>query len=440
MKTLFSLALIALSLSACGIPSLTECGPLTCDGCCDTGGHCQMGSSSTVCGGHGNFCDACTGTQQCVSSTCTFVSAFVDAGARDSGVVTMVPDAGRLDAGDVVTMGPDAGRADAGQVVLVDAGSSCFCDTSAMCTGSCSCDPDCAKTVDCGPVTFDTSDAGTVAMLRSVALTSTGGWAVGENETLLHLVDGGWRKVRAPEADTDPQYSLNSIRLIDDSNGWAVGTWRVAVGGTTYSYGLALVLTNGTWTLKQSSLGFGLNAIDLIDGSNGWAVGVFGQLTQISAGSYSPLFGTPCYQTTFNAVDVVDSMTGWAGGNIGKLCKLANGVWKPIDGPDSSSIYGLALSDSLTGWAVGSNGAVWRMTGGTWVAQQPVTNRALRAVTVDSAGTVWADGELDTVVRNTGSGWVQCRRGGSGALSWAAISSSSRGVLAVGSGARRAWL
>ncbi len=77
-----------------------ECGPETCDGCCQ-GAVCVGGNSAASCGQHGRACDVCVGTQVCgaVSGQCEASVSNTDAGTSlvdagtmsDAGVPTCTP-------------------------------------------------------------------------------------------------------------------------------------------------------------------------------------------------------------------------------------------------------------------------------------------------------------------------------------------------------------
>jgi photosystem II stability/assembly factor-like uncharacterized protein len=270
--------------------------------------------------------------------------------------------------------------------------------------------------------------------MYGLALDATGGYAVGGNQTLLKFQNNTWTKQTGPSGNFS--YSLYDISLIDPLNGWAVGGWSTSAGGSTYYYGMALKLVNGTWSLSQNSLGWELRAVDLVDAQNGWAVGRSGQLTRISGGSYSPLVGGV---TTgqLNGVDVTDMSTGWAVGVNGLIRKLQTGTWASITSPTTETLYDVKLVDAQNGWAVGARGAVLKLTNGVWSVVPAITNRTLYSVTVAADGTVWAVGEAGTVVRSSGTTFEQCSYGITSDPTLRSVTSRGAEVWAVGSGAHR---
>lgn len=65
-----SLAAAALVFAACGQTGQTNCGPNTCDGCCDATGKCRTGDQNDSCGSGGLNCDVCSGGQVCAARAC----------------------------------------------------------------------------------------------------------------------------------------------------------------------------------------------------------------------------------------------------------------------------------------------------------------------------------------------------------------------------------
>ena len=468
-RLLIALAALSLTLLQCG-PLKESCEEGSCPfGCCDASGQCQSGTAQTACGMGGMACDVCvSGVQACQLQDCVAAGggggttgggggatggSGGGSGGGMGGGTTGGGSGGGTTGGGIgggtgggTTGGGAGGGAGGGSTgggvgggstgggVGGGGGTSCSCDVNAQCSPSCACDLDCTKTVACRAATIDTSTVGTTETLYGLSLGADGGYAVGGNQTLVRFENGVWTKQTGPSGNFS--YSIYDVSLIDARNGWAVGGWSTSAGGTTYYYGMALKLVNGTWSLTQNSLGWELRAVDLVDAQNGWAVGRSGQLTRISAGSYSPQFGGV---TTgqLNGVDVIDLQTGWAVGVSGLIRKLQAGTWTTITSPSSESLYDVVLTDAQNGWAVGSRGAVLRLSAGIWSVATPVTNRTLYSVTVANDGTVWAVGEAGTVLRNTGSAWEQCSYGALTEPTLRSVTSQGADVWAVGSGAHR---
>ncbi len=426
-RLLFALAAVSLTLLQCG-PLPETCDQLSCPfGCCDASGQCQAGTAQNACGMGGLACDVCvSGQQSCQLQDCMAAGGGGGGGATGGGVGGGAATGG---GGGGATGGGTGGGATGG-----GGGSACSCDVNTQCTPTCSCDLDCTKTVSCPAPAIDSSTVSTTETLYGLSLALDGGYAVGGNQTLVRFENGTWTKQTGPSGNFS--YSIYDVSLTDARNGWAVGGWSTSAGGSTYYYGMALKMVNGTWTLMQNSLGWELRALDLADANNGWAVGRSGQLTRISSGSYSPQIGGVS-TGQLNGVDIIDMQTGWAVGVNGLIRRLQTGTWTTITSPSSETFYDVVLTDAQNGWAVGSRGAVLKLTAGTWSVATPVTNRTLYSVTVASNGTVWAVGEAGTVLRNRGSAWEQCSYGALTEPTLRSVTAQGPDVWAVGSGAHR---
>ncbi|MBK7857546.1 MAG: RHS repeat protein [Archangiaceae bacterium] len=66
--------MVLMLVGACSGSGGADCGPSTCDGCCDSSGVCQGGTSLVACGAQGSSCDVCpAGVQACVTGRCVNV-------------------------------------------------------------------------------------------------------------------------------------------------------------------------------------------------------------------------------------------------------------------------------------------------------------------------------------------------------------------------------
>ena len=123
------------------------------------------------------------------------------------------------------------------------------------------------------------------------------GWGVGGaggeqsgSPVLIGTSDGGvtWSNESPPEVATNS--FLESVRFIDATHGWAVGTRNRGYSGGTPTYvPVILVTVNGgaTWQPQDaSSAGAdgGLGSVTFVDSSRGWAVGSSGTIIATSDG------------------------------------------------------------------------------------------------------------------------------------------------------------
>jgi hypothetical protein len=65
------ITVLALSTSGCFFVDPNACNSTNCNGCCDSSGTCQGGTSTSSCGASANLCDVCVGTQLCQAGRCT---------------------------------------------------------------------------------------------------------------------------------------------------------------------------------------------------------------------------------------------------------------------------------------------------------------------------------------------------------------------------------
>ncbi len=322
--------------------------------------------------------------------------------------------------------------ADAGTTILPDGGIGvCACNINSQCTQACACDPDCRYAVNCAAQQIDLTDAGTTEALNGLAFSANGGWAVGEQNTLLRYQNGVWANAEL-SADA-PGHQLNDIALSDANNGWAVGRW-VSGGLSSVVVGTVMQLKNNEWIFHQDSPGWELRAIDLVDANNGWAVGTLGQLAQISDGKVNVSIGG---LTSLYGIDVVDMKTGWAVGNNGRIRKLAEGNWSTEESPTEDSLRDVVLTSATEGWAVGENGTILRLSAGKWTSITGVTNRTLHSIAVASNGTIWVVGDHLTVLRSGGAGFEQCSYGADTAPNLYSVATFGAEVWAVGEAAQR---
>lgn len=56
-------------LGACSAPTVGDCSPKNCLGCCDTQGQCQSGARKDACGSGGFSCSVCSASQRCGAQT-----------------------------------------------------------------------------------------------------------------------------------------------------------------------------------------------------------------------------------------------------------------------------------------------------------------------------------------------------------------------------------
>ena len=201
--------------------------------------------------------------------------------------------------------------------------------------------------------------SGTGSMLMSVHFaSSTNGWAVGENGTIISTTDGG-------------------------------NSWNAQLSGTTEN----------------------LESVYFISSTNGWAVGVNTILNTTNGGNdwNTQLSGT---FISYTSVYFTSSTTGWVVGSNGTILHTTNGGnnWNTQLSGTTMTLLSVCFPLTTTGWAVGGLGIVLHTTdgGNTWNTQLSGTTEVLESVSFPSTTTGWAVGASNTIIKTTdgGSNWI----------------------------------
>ncbi|MFQ5933404.1 MAG: YCF48-related protein, partial [Dehalococcoidia bacterium] len=225
------------------------------------------------------------------------------------------------------------------------------------------------------------------------------GWAVGEGGTILHTREGGQPERTGEDGSrtswqpqiTNTSENLTDVTFIDENGGWAVG-----------ENGTVIYTSDGgvTWSLQSTGTTHRLSAGAFVDADNGWVVGSKGTIihTQDAGVVWLPqISGTSQLLTD---VAFADAKNGWAVGEGGAILHTFDGgfTWVPQVSNTERKLTGVAFADALNGLIVGDKGTVLRTDdgGATWAKQESGTSKALTslALTKGRGGNVigWAPG------------------------------------------------
>ncbi|MCC6897652.1 MAG: hypothetical protein IT377_01690 [Polyangiaceae bacterium] len=199
------------------------------------------------------------------------------------------------------------------------------------------------------PAGFEPVEVKSLAWLRGVAVSGTGGWIVGEKGTLFAMINGtSW--IATP---SNTSADLNDVWITSATDAWAVGA-----NGT-------LMHWDGTaWAAYPISSEAGpvptLRAVWGSGEKDVWAVGLNGTVARYDG-------------------------TLWTVTRSGELYSL-NDVW----GSSASDVY-----------AVGSDGKVLHFDGASWTEQQTAVGETLNAVWGSSAKNVLIAGEGGALLRKS---------------------------------------
>lgn len=220
--------------------------------------------------------------------------------------------------------------------------------------------------------------------------------------------------------DPFPQY-LNAVSIAPGSPGVA---YAVGAGGTIFRS----ADSGTTWPAETSPTTSSLQAVSMVDDGNGFAVGSGGTVVRrTTAGGATWAAMTSPAATTLSGVSAVSSSVAWVAGASGVLRRTADGgsIWAAPTTTCWGSYRGIAARDDATAYAVGLGGLVTKLT---WnAATNTLTCTVLEGLGEDlnavvalpaPSETVYVAGALGTLMRSTDGGvsWSRLRPGTSAGL------------------------
>lgn len=199
-------------------------------------------------------------------------------------------------------------------------------------------------------------------------LSSQEAWAIGDDSTLLHLVNSYWQGVQTPDAGVQ----LRGIDFSDNANGWLVGhytTGQVAI----WRY------ISGNWVRFPQTQAGTLYAVNAVDSTHAWAVGEDNNgkiLIMRYSGAGWIKDSTYSASGCLRALHMMGSI-GWAVGSSGSkalVLKYENNDWSeegvsPLQSIEdalsftSAELTGVQMLDSQQGYAVGYRKGLLYKTG-----------------------------------------------------------------------------
>jgi photosystem II stability/assembly factor-like uncharacterized protein len=259
--------------------------------------------------------------------------------------------------------------------------------------------------------TWETQTTGTTESLHGVAfVSSTTGWAVGDNGTILKSTSAGVNWAPQPSGTSEP---LESVFFIDSLHGWVVGGCDGCGGG------IILKTTDGgaSWATKDT--GRILASVDFVSPAVGWAVGFNGLILKTTDAGETWNTQVTDVISCLESVYFIDASTGWASGLLpGALLTTTDGgsTWtSQTNGVDQGEdIDAVHFVDHQTGWYVGYGfdtagvGVIKKSTDGgvTWAPQASNVSQSLLALGFINATTGWAAGSAGTLLKTTNGGGV----------------------------------
>jgi TIR domain len=229
-----------------------------------------------------------------------------------------------------------------------------------------------------------------------IASPSGNAWAVGtrndvngnvSDSFILHHSQGSWVTVHT----LSQPVALNSIAMISSTVGWAVG-----------EQGTILHDSNGKWTNTVPVTDKALNSVAMEPTGEAWAVGADGTILHEVSDTWS-LVASPT-PDTLSGVALGSSGQVWAVGTGGTILHETGGTWTLAASPTTVDLVAVTVGPTDETWAVGADGIILREVAGVWTIVASPATADLLAVGVDTTGEVWAVGPGGTVLHYTGPG------------------------------------
>ena len=244
--------------------------------------------------------------------------------------------------------------------------------------------------------------SGTTLNINGISMISTtSGFAVGQNRLILSTTDGStWTKVSELGTTED----IYGASFISAGQGWFSGS-------------LGLILHyDGTFTRQAQGLTsedlYGISLVNDAGTGKGAAVGTGGVacFTQNNGANWT--LSSTGHTEDFHAVSFASLTQGIACGENGRVILSSNGgqTWSDPASPPSttSTLRDVDFGDSANNyaWIAGNNGLVFRSedNGGSWTQQNSQTTNSLFGIYAMHDGAnyiVWAVGAARTIVKNT---------------------------------------
>jgi photosystem II stability/assembly factor-like uncharacterized protein/subtilisin-like proprotein convertase family protein len=197
------------------------------------------------------------------------------------------------------------------------------------------------------------------------------GWAVGDNGTIRHTINGGatWTTQTSPVSG-----SVDKVFFLDENNGWIA---------SLDSWGQIAHTTNGgkDWIKQTNPTLNKIADVFFITPEKGWAVGMDSTILRTTDGgaNWQRVDLTVTNNWFFRSVFFIDEMHGWTVGVYGIIMLTHDGgvTWQEIKTGFSETLLAVYFIDPQNGWATGVDGTILRSADGgyTWFKQYSGVNR-----------------------------------------------------------------
>jgi hypothetical protein len=261
--------------------------------------------------------------------------------------------------------------------------------------------------------------------LNSIDLvSSTDGWAVGDDGLILRWDGENWTRVQGPIQPSKGS-DYRSVSMVSATDGWIAensghllhwngAAWTVfaTIGGNAIEMISStdgwLASTGGlyhwdgvTWKWVSAPIYEIFSSLSILNPNCGWAVGFHGAIIRWDGLSWQPVVSpTGMY---LGSVEVVSENEVYVGGET--LFHLVGTDWTVVSGVSPFSVYAIAMNSSTSGWAAGVDGFS-RYEAPIWRYVKLPTNNVIRDISIVADDDAWAVGEGGVILRWNGTDWL----------------------------------
>jgi len=253
------------------------------------------------------------------------------------------------------------------------------------------------KSTDSGNSWF-VQNSGVSVSLRGLWFNSTTeGWAVGQNGTIVKSNGSTWSSQTSGVTRT-----LNGAMFVNASKGYVVGDSGLIL--KTLNGGTNWFRVSGGWFQQSAALTNNINGVEFIDANTGWAVADSGKIFKTTTSGNNWVEQTNDKKKPLQSVFATSTSIAIAVGDSGIIKRTTNGGtnWSNVTSGTTSNLRSISVNSAATRFFVaGASGTIRRSTNGTsWTAQTSGTTNTLNAIYTNGSR-VWAVGDGGVIRRRT---------------------------------------
>ena len=259
-------------------------------------------------------------------------------------------------------------------------------------------------------------------------VSSTDGWVVGRNATLLRYNGTSWAPF--PIATRVPDEWLVDVHMISATDGYIVG-WGIRSGdGTIYHW------DGISWTQQYviPVNGGEPNRLDSVDANDVWVAGRGKIYRRQNQGQWTINYTIPGpNQFNLFSIQMISSTDGWAVGQLGTMLHYDGNTWTALDpSPAPQTLYDCFFVAPNLGFATGYSIQTYllKFNGTEWVRQDDIPFQ-IDKMFISSATDGWGVG-YDTIAHYDGTTFIPVIHQSQGMKSVFMVSSTDGWIVGGG--------